>query len=322
MIDVNREGGSTENSENSEPTAASSPSDLLEHLIRMTDSLEKAWSKGMGDKAVAEARREAKDLWVAFANGLMHRLEWVQGLDERLGLSTLAEAFPLDDAGLSRLTLDPSKPEERYRQLQFASLYALDDLAKALDGLDNPTGTRIDLLSGQVTERWWEAGGFALLRRRAAALARILRAQERCLKELANEREDVPAVPNESLAARASWSDALRMASDLTSLGYSEAALAPLLQALRLVLAEAAAVGAEELPVPLAPPLRGIPLLASLAGHVELLEAATERLGKGSSLDAGVAVPLAKELLARIHRLAVNPPPRRVLEPLREGTNG
>lgn len=45
-----------------EPAAASSPSYLLEHLTRMTYSLEKAWSEGLNTEAASNARHEAKEV--------------------------------------------------------------------------------------------------------------------------------------------------------------------------------------------------------------------------------------------------------------------
>ncbi len=83
-----------------EPLTASSPSDLLEHLTRMTPALEKAWSKGLNNEAALEARREAKEVWTAFSVALEDRLAWVQQLDERLGLGVTSEGFPLDDEAL------------------------------------------------------------------------------------------------------------------------------------------------------------------------------------------------------------------------------
>jgi hypothetical protein len=230
--------------------------------------------------------------------------------------------LPLDDKALSRLQVDPSGPVERYRQLQVALLYALHDLSNALKGLDEPSSKSFDLLSGRVTETWWEAGAFMFIQRRAAALSRIIRAQEECLKELARERRSIPEMPNQSIVTMPAWAEALTVAGGLVNQGWHEAALPQLLRSLRLVLADAAGVAAEELPVPLAPSLRPVPQFAALADHVELLEAAAERVGSGSTVDTGVAVPLAKELFLRVQLLAGNPPPRQLLEPLFEDRGG
>lgn len=317
VADHNPQG--SEHAGRSEGEVASSVSEVLEHLMRMTYSLEKAWSESLNTESAVAARRETKEVWSAFKVALEKRLEWVQRLDEgedSLGLGALAEGFPLDDDALSRLQLDPPGPVERYRQLQSAFFYAMHDLSDALKGLDDPSGKSFDLLSGRITETWWEAGAFAFVQRRAAALSRILRAQEERLKELAEDREDVPDVPSQSVAVMPAWAEALSTANALMNQGWHEAALPLLLRSIRLVLADAAGVTVDELPVPLTPLLQRVTQLAALAVQVELLEESTERLGKGFAVDAGVAVPLAKELLVRVQLLARNPPHSQLLEPL------
>ena len=324
MVDRNPQGGEHD-AGRAGATAVSSVSDVLDHLMRITYSLEKAWSDGLNTEAAEDARREAKEVWSAFSAALEGRLQWVQQLDDNddgPGLGVLAEGFPLDDDALSRLQLDPPGPVERYRQLQSAFFYAMHDLSDALKGLDDPSGKSFDLLSGRMAETWWEAGAFVFIQRRAAALSRILRAQEECLKELAETWEDFPDVPNQSVAAMLAWAEALGTAGGLVNQGWHEAALPPLLRSLRLVLADAAGVAPGELPVPLAPSLQRVAGLAALAVQVELLEEATERLGRGCTVDAGVAVPLAKELHVRIQLLARNPPLRQLLRPIQGEQNG
>lgn len=324
MADRSPQGGERDTGQ-SEAAAASSVSDVLDHLMRMTYPLERAWSEGMDTEAAAAARREAKEVWVAFSVALEERLQWVQRLDENddgPGLSVLAEGFPLDDDALSRLQLDPPDPAKRYRQLQSAFFYAMHDLSDALKGLDDPSGKRVELLSGRITETWWEAGAFVFVQRRAAALSRILRAQEECLKELAEAREDFPEVPNLSVAAMPAWADALGTAGGLVNQGWHEAALPLLLRSLRLLLADAAGVAAWELSAPLAPSLRRVTQLAALADHVGLLEEAAERVGRGLAVDSGASVPLAKKLLVRVQLLARNPPPRQLLRPLLDNQDG
>ncbi len=61
MVDQNPEGTG-----GAQPAAASSLSDMLEHLARMTYSLEKAWSEGLSTETAAAARREAKEVWTTF----------------------------------------------------------------------------------------------------------------------------------------------------------------------------------------------------------------------------------------------------------------
>jgi hypothetical protein len=323
MVDRNLQGGEHDAGRAEGP--ASSVSDVLDHLTQMTYSLERAWSEGLNTQAAEVARREAKEVWSAFGVALEGRLQWVQQLDETdddFSLGVLAEGFPLDNDALSRLRLDPSGPVERYRQLQSALMYAIHDLKDALKGLDDPSGKSFDLLSGRTTETWWEAGAFVFIRRRAAALSRILRAQEECLKELTETRKDFPGVPSRSVAAVPAWAEALAMAGGLVNQGWHEAALPLLLRSLKLLLADAVGVEAGELPVPLAASLRRVTQFAGLPDHLALLEEAAERVGSGFAVDYGVAVPLAKELHVRIQLLARNLPPRQVLRPLLDDRDG
>src|ERR671916_207089 len=103
-------------------------------------------------------------------------------IEERLGLKRTINRFPVDDASLTQLELDPADPARRYYKLRVAAMYAFRDLTESVKGLNDPTGQRVDLLAGQVSETWWEAGAFSLVKRRAAALATILRAEENCLR--------------------------------------------------------------------------------------------------------------------------------------------
>jgi hypothetical protein len=56
------------------------------------------------------------------------------------------------------------------------------DLVDALKGLQEPSGTRMSIPPGGPVESWWEGGAFALIRRRTAALAGLLRESEVCLE--------------------------------------------------------------------------------------------------------------------------------------------
>jgi hypothetical protein len=161
-----------------------------------------------------------------------------------------------------------------------------------------------------VLESWWEAGAFSTVRRRAAALARIMRAQDDCLRRIAEGTRHAAEAPTAGVSSARPWEEPLAAAVDLVGRGWHSAALPQLLVALRGVLAEAAGVDAGELPVPLAPELKRVPSLSSLSRPVANLEAAAGRLGEGRRVDLGVAVPLADGLALRIQKLALNPPLR------------
>ncbi len=308
--------------ESSEPEAVASPSDLLDHLSRMMSSLEQAWSEALDTEPAAQAREEAVGVWQSFVTAHMRWIEQVERIGRRLGVSRTIDSFPLDDAGLAQLELEPADPARRYYQLEIASLYAFTSLMDSLQGLNNPTGQRIDLLRGRVIETWWEAGAFSLVRRRATALARILREQQVCLQELANQSREAESIPGGDVFSPPSWMESLHAASDLISQGWHVAALPQLLLGLRSVLAEAAGVSADELPIPLGPHLAGIPQLSLLEAPISLLENAAIRSGEGKQVDPGVAISLTEELSRRIQELAMNPPSGEALSTLRSPEGG
>lgn len=297
---------------------ATSPEDVLEHLGKITVGLEQAWSEALASKDSRKAIAEARGVWNSFTatheRWTAHFVElWRQcGLDE-----LVIEEFPLGDEGLLRLSKAPGGVAERFYRLQIATMYTFLDLVDALKGLEGPSGLRVNMLPGQPSESWWEAGAFALIRRRSVALAKLLRESEACLKEVVLE-SGAGYAPFGSESVRRIWEQPLRTASGLVEQGWHEAALPQLLMATRAVLAEALSVDPSGLPAPLATPSQGIETISSIAPHLPLLEACCERIGKGLSVDPCVAVPLAKELLLRIQRLACNPPPAGDLMPLKE----
>jgi len=118
-------------------------------------------------------------------------LSWTERTTElwkQWGLGEIiVEEFPLRDRELSQWDLGHAEAKGRYYRLMIAGVYALNDLVDAFNGLDQPTDRRASIAGGVPSESWWEAGAFALVRRRAASLAEVLRASEECLKEVAAE---------------------------------------------------------------------------------------------------------------------------------------
>jgi hypothetical protein len=313
-------------SEGKDPTGrevgrgAASPADILEHLTTMTVGLEKAWSEALASEGASKAVLEARGVWNSFV-ATHHR--WTERFVElwrRCGLDEIViEEFPLGDGGLSRLGRTPRDAAERFYRLQIATMYVFVDLVDALKGLQEPSGTRVSIPPGGPVESWWEGGAFALIRRRAAALAGLLRESEVCLEEVALA-SGAEYTPLGSERVTRTWEKPLCAASGLVEQGWHEATLPQLLAAIRAVLAEVQSVDAAALPVPLAPPSQGIESLSSIAPHLPLLQACCDRIGKGLPVAPGVAVPIAKELITyqdpwhgwsgRWRRTARSPSPR------------
>lgn len=302
---------------NIKPELVSSPSDLLDHLSRMVSSLEKVWSEALDSEPAVESREEAKDVWQSFVTVFVQWSERVGDVERRLGVEKPLDRFPLNEVGLSQLEVEPDDTAQQYSQLQVASLYAVERLMDSLEGLNNPTGKQMNFAPGKITvETWWEAGAFSIVRRRASALASILRKQEDLLGELAEGSEVAGDVPTGGVSSYSVSMHSLSAAADLVHRASHTAALPYLLLALRSTLAEAAEVCMEKLLTPLGTHMKTVPALTSLAKPVSVLEAVCERLGEGREIDAGVAVPLAEELGPIIRDLTYDPPNRSSLSVL------
>jgi hypothetical protein len=219
-----------------------SPSDLLEHIPKMVSSLEQVWSDALDTESAARARDDAAGVWQSFVTAFGQWTEQTSKIAKSLGADRIMEEFPLDDAGLARLDLEPPDLAWQYYQLQVASIYAAQNFMESLEGLTNPSLKRVHLFAGGQAEMetWWEAGAFSLIRLRAKTLARLLREQEACLRELAERSETATQVPGESAVAPSAWTDPLSAAGTLVNRGWHAAALPYLLLALRSLLAKAA----------------------------------------------------------------------------------
>lgn len=272
----------------------------------------------MDTEPAAKARDEAAGVWQSFVTAFFQWNERMVQAAEQLGAAKVMERFPLDEAGLARLELEPSDPAVRYHQLAVATIYAMQGLLDALEGLREPTAYRVELAPVQRMETWWEAGAFSVVRARANALASILRRQEVCLRELAETSDITVDIPDKGVSQSSNWISPLNTAANLSGRGWHAAALPYILSALRAVLAEATELDPEEIPAPLAPHLAAIPALSALAEPAALLEAVSRRFGEGRDVDPGASVPLAEELSRIVQKLALNPPERGTLGALAE----
>jgi hypothetical protein len=286
--------------------------------MKMSTSLEKAWSEGLDTESAKSAREEVRAAWNSAFVAFPKWMEESRSIREEAGLSEVViEEYPLEDEGLARLILKPPL-EREYYQLQIAALYAVANLADAINGLENPTGWKVTIVPSASSESWWEAGAFALIRGRARALSDLIRQSEECLAKLVSDTPAEDRATSRTWAAsKPSWMDPLTSAFSLIGRGHYEAALPQLLLALRAVVATSLSVEHEVLPYPLAPHLHEIDALTSVAPHVPLLEAACEQLGTGLPVTPGAAIPLSIHLHDRIQELALTPPDAAQLERLR-----
>lgn len=268
---------------------------ILETLSRMSQDLERAWSDALTSEDAREAREATLSSWRSFISALVDYNENAQPALSEIGLDKIGHDFPIRDETLAKLESDPADPLTRARQLDLALIYLLKALVEALGGLQTPSASSTNLLTGE-TINWWEGGAFALVRRRSRTLQRLLRERDRVFSELG-----VPgAEPPGASPSFEAW-EALLSAAHLVWDGQHDAAILLLARALRLYVAMEKGVPAEQLPSPREALDGGT--WESLIPLAERLEDATARLASGAPVSAGFVVSLAEAGLARLEEL-------------------
>jgi hypothetical protein len=280
---------------------------VVEHVSRLTGSVERAWSAALDPEALGEANREILDQWHSLVAVVQRQAVLSSRALAAAGLDATVDQYPLGPPQLLALDLDPDV-EQRRRQLQVAQFYALEQLLAALEGLRHPTRAALDLGTGQVTETWWDSGAFALVRTRARHLARVT------LTLLDAERAAIAAATDTATAAEQaepraetpSWLAYLQLGTEALRRGDAEAAL--LHAHLSLTARFAAASLTDTVAASFGNEAEGEVAKALVAK----LEGAIGRLAAGG-VDLGISVPLAHALLPLAERLllpapASNPP--------------
>ena len=154
-----------------EPAAAvphADPADmglLLREATALAQSSEQRWSQALGS-AVTE------DI-----NGLLSRARSLLAVLSRRAINQDADdvtlpAIPLTPDTANDLTLTPDIAQEQV-QRGLARVYAIMELAQAIQALNQPTGLRIDLVQGS-TISWWTQHGFNHLQYKEELATRIL----------------------------------------------------------------------------------------------------------------------------------------------------
>ncbi len=319
MTDPDLTEGISNESDQQSPSAAVSPIDLLLHLSDMTVVLERTWSAGLETETFATTRLEAKEIWSAFTNEHLRRMDWIGSIETHPQLRNLQIGFPLSNADMAKLTNSPDSEEDNFQQLALASILAFDSLLRSLTWMDNPTKIQLYATPDGVTaETWWDSGAFSTIQRRAKTMARVLTEQEGSLQELARLHHDFPELPNPSIVPLTGWQDRFDAAADLINLGYFDAALPILLQSLRLLIATFVDIPEPQLPSPISTALAKVPALSGLSDASTLLEMTAAHIGQGHSLTFGVSVPAAVELQRRLSTAISTPYPDEAWEALND----
>lgn len=273
---------------------------LVDYLSRLPAETERAWSKALEADLLDESGQVLTAQWRSLLATLYREVTCAEERMRARGIDPAMSASPEDPAVLQHLRLD-GEPLDEWRALTVAQMRALIGVAKGIGGLTEPRAPFG--LGGPDELTWWEAGAFALLRRRAAQLARVssqLLEAERALEP----HTSAGAAPTMPLTGP--WRERLDLADEAVLRGDPEAAVFHLRVALRERAAQLAEVAVTDVPDDLESRLAGDPELADLAAGLQLLGEVGTRLGEGRTVSLGLTLPVAELMLAPIARLCLS----------------
>lgn len=298
---------SEESSERVAPLA--SIIEILDAAGKLTTDLEEHWSEALNSESFKSGREELKARWAAVLHLIAEHLSSIDEGLKRQDLRVIQFGYPAGLGDLADLSSDQPSPDQAWRQMQLAVVYATDRLARAVAFLDNESAHRLSFSGDTATEsRWWQAGAFGLIKERAGVLARLLKHEIGILERL-QEAElfsgELP--PREQAQLPASW-ETMKLAGAAMSRGMYEAALVYELRWMRAVVAEAMDCSLEEVPSPLAPAIADLELLREFANPVALLESLCIDLGQGRDIDLAVSTVLAEVIYESLSDLLLQFP--------------
>jgi hypothetical protein len=268
---------------------------LAAHATELTDELEHAWSDALVPEALDAAQEELKARFASLLYSLQRRAAAADRALRSVGIDPQIPAFPMPPEDLARLTFSPDE-ERQWRQLQMAELESLMALLAAVEAMRAPSAHRVTLATG-VTESWWEAGAFALVRARLRLLVRVSEAaaaaESRVMKQEVDEEDSAH-----------DFFDRLRLAGEAFGNGDPEGALVHGLVALRLRVE----LEGVELPGDLLERLANDGRLGDEAPLLRLLADGAATLGAGRALDVGAAVLVVPRALGLINRICLETP--------------
>jgi hypothetical protein len=285
------------------PPAEPQPLDfgvLVDHLSRLPAETERAWSKALEADLLGESGQVLSAQWSSLLTAVYREVTDAEARLRARGIDPAMPAHPEDPALLQHLRLD-GEPLDEWRALLVAQMWALIGVAKGIGGLTEPRAPFG--LGGPDELTWWEAGAFALIRRRAAQLARVstqLLEAARALAPSAPE-DQAPTVP-----LTGPWRERLSLADEAVLRGDPEAAVLHLRLALRERAAQLGGMGATDLPGDLEERLARDPEFADLAAGLRLLREVGARLDQGRPVSLGFTLPVAELMLAPITRLCMS----------------
>lgn len=297
---------SKESSERVTPIA--SIIEILDAAGNLTTDLEEHWSEALNSELFKSDREELKAKWAAVLHLVAEHLSSIDRGLERQDLRVIQFDYPAGLEDLADLSSDPS-PDQAWRQMQLAVVYATDRLARAVAFLDNESAHRVSFPGDTATEsRWWQAGAFGLIKERAEVLARLLKHEIGILEGLQEAEFYSGELPHrEQARLPASW-EAMKRADAALRRGMYEAALIYELRWMRAVVTEAMDCSLEAVPNPLAPAIADLEDLREFADPVALLESLCIDLGQGRDIDPAVSTILAEVIYESLSDLLLQFP--------------
>ncbi len=273
---------------------------LIEDLGRLPAETERAWSTALEADLLSESQKELRAEWGSLLVVLYRE---ANDSTERLrarGIDPVLFVHPADPAVLQTLNPDGSELD-LWRALSVAQMRALLGVATCLEALTTP---RAPFGLGRHDElTWWEAGAFALIRLRAAELARVTRQLNDAERAI-----DTPATEEHAGALQLSgpWRDRLTLADEAVLRGDPEASVLHLRLALRERAAQLAQIPIADIPHDIEQRLASDPELEHMASGLRLLARVGDRLQDSQPLSLGFALPVGELMLTPVSRLCLS----------------
>ncbi len=285
------------------PPAEPQPLDfntLIEDLGRLPAETERAWSKALDADLLGESQNELRAEWTSLLAVLYREADDATGRMQARGIDPTFFIHPEDPAVLE--TLNPDGAElELWQALSVAQMRALLGVATCLEGLTTP---RAPFGVGRPDElTWWEAGAFALIRLRAAELARVTGQLDEAERAL-----DTPATEEQAGALRLTgpWRERLTLADEAVLRGDPEASVMHLRLAIRERAAQLAGLALADVPADIEQRLATDPELEQMATGLRLLARVGDRLHESRPLSLGFALPVSELMLKSVSRLCLS----------------
>ncbi|MFB6529087.1 hypothetical protein [Streptomyces sp. NPDC056399] len=147
---------------------------LLRYASGLTTQAEFVWSATL-DLQANDANKETLTRWFSFLASLQGQFN--ERVKNQRGSQEAITRFPVD-AEFFRSEWSPSGSQTSLPLADIAEIYAVQNLVQSLKGLQQPTLSSIDLITGEERS-WWDSGAFSVTKRVAETALRMTERRER-----------------------------------------------------------------------------------------------------------------------------------------------